>query len=349
VGLFYLDTRRRRLICLNDTAREFLHEGIPLTGDELARQPLFTLNGEAVRVADLPLVRAWREGETREATFVLKRSDGSIRHLSWTVSPVRRKDGSLRGLSGTLVISIPEPDWEELAGLAHDLRSPLQVLRLLVPLLEALPQGHPEATKALERIRSASDRALELGLDLLNWCQQPLRGGRPAQRAWVGLGPMLHNLAAEQLPAAQRKGLQLHVDVGSAETLEMHADRSRLIRVLGNLLNNAIRYTPIGEVRLSAHWRIPEGKERSLILGVSDTGVGVPAEEQESIFQPFTRGKTGRESDSGGSGLGLTVVDRLLHELGVILEVASEEGKGSTFDLVVPGRLLREARKRNSG
>jgi signal transduction histidine kinase len=345
LGQFFLDARRHRLRCLNQTAREFLREGIPVTAADLSKQPLCTLTGELVGPNDLPLIQAWKEGSVHEETFVLTREDGSVRHLTWSVAPVRRKDGALRGLTATLVVSHPEPDWEELAGLAHDLRSPLQVLRLLMPILEALPPGHPEAHKTLERINTASDRALELGLDVLNWCQQPMRAGRPLDRGWVQLGAFLKILGTEQTPAAQRKGLTFNVDVGPAEKLEMNTNRSRFARLLNNLLINAIRYTRAGEVRLSARWR-GEEKNRVLIVSISDTGAGLSPDEQDSIFQPFTRGRAGTETDSGGSGLGLSVVDRLIHELRLTLEVSSEQGQGSTFDVVVPSELLRERRER---
>ena len=100
--------------------------------------------------------------------------------------------------------------------------------------------------------------------------------------------------------------------------MEVHTDSTRLGRLLGNLLNNAIRYTSTGRVRLHAGW-ISEGGKQTLILTVEDTGTGLATEDQESIFQPFHRGRAGKaDSDSGGSGLGLAVVDRLIHELGLI-------------------------------
>ena len=74
-----------------------------------------------------------------------------------------------------------------------------------------------------------------------------------------------------------------------------------------------------------------------------DTGPGISQEEQESIFQPFRRGKGGKESDSGGSGVGLAVVERLVEELELKLEVFSEYGHGSTFELVLPLKFLRQA------
>jgi signal transduction histidine kinase len=99
-------------------------------------------------------------------------------------------------------------------------------------------------------------------------------------------------------------------------------------------------------VEFLASWR-EENSGRRLVLSVVDTGPGITREEQESIFQPFERGRAGKEEDtsqqgdSGGSGLGLAVVDRLVEELGLEIEVYSEYGRGSSFRLVVPASMLR--------
>jgi signal transduction histidine kinase len=77
---------------------------------------------------------------------------------------------------------------------------------------------------------------------------------------------------------------------------------------------------------------------------VVDTGAGISREEQESIFQPYERGRAAKESDSGGSGFGLAVVDRLVSELGLSLEVYSEYGRGSAFHLSLPAALLRASK-----
>jgi signal transduction histidine kinase len=85
------------------------------------------------------------------------------------------------------------------------------------------------------------------------------------------------------------------------------------------------------------------GRREALSLAVVDTGAGLSAEDQESIFQAYERGKAGREGDSGGSGVGLAVVDRLVKDLGLTLEVFSEFGRGSTFELLLPPESLRAA------
>jgi two-component sensor histidine kinase len=340
VGQLYLDTGRRILQCLNETARRFVREGIPLTGADLARQPLRALSGRPVGESDLPITRARREQVPIEDTFVLTRPNAVPLHLRWSAAPVFDSDGELQGVAASLIVAPPEPDWQELGGLCHDLRTPLQAVRLLAPVLDSLPTLDPRAIEVLDNVRAAANRALAIGLELLEWCRAPLQG-RPRSRAWVRLFPFLSSLAAEQQPEARRKGIGLHLDVEAVLDLEASTDEMRLGRLLANLLSNAVRYTSTGLVRLLASWRVDaQGQRQVLALSIIDTGGGISPEEQDSIFQPFERGKK-HEGESSGSGLGLAVVDRLVGELGLKLEVFSEFGHGSTFELLVPAGLLR--------
>ena len=344
VGHVYLDARQKTLYCLNETARQMIHEGVPITRDDLERHPLRTLEGESVLAADLPLMRAWRERTPQEASFLFTSPDGVERHLSWHAAPLAAPDGTLQGVVASLTVAPFEPDWQHLGGLAHDLRTPLQALRLLTPLLESTPLLHPEARDLLERLRACADRALSIGLDLLEWARGPTHGKRHVDRAWFALTPFLNALAGEHLAHAQRKSITWRTDFDAARGLEVHGDPVRLGRLLSNLIGNAIRYTSRGEVRISASWRRDAaGQNTAFVLAVEDTGAGISPEDQESIFQPFERGKAGKESDSGGSGLGLAIVDRLVEELGLTLEVFSEYGHGSKFEVLLTADNVRPA------
>src|SRR5262245_39627473 len=171
VGHFYLNSRGR-LYCLNETARQFVRDGVPVSEEALARASLITAEGQIAKPADWPLNRAWRERTAHEATYWLTGEDLVPRCLTWSAAPLLGPKGELVGGTATAVLSPPEPDWEELAGLGHDLRTPLQALRLLVPLLETalLPSS---AREVVERLRGAADRALALGQELVDWCRAP--------------------------------------------------------------------------------------------------------------------------------------------------------------------------------
>jgi signal transduction histidine kinase len=344
LGHFYLDLERRVLHCLNETARELVREGVPLTAADLDRQPLRTLSGEAVAPADLPLSRAYNEQTPQEAQFILERPGSLPQHLTWSATPLFSAEHTLVGVLGTLSVTLPEPDWQILAGLSHDLRTPLQALRFLVPLLEQTTPSTAESRDLLARLSSSADRAMSIGLDLLEWCRGPTLYGRRIVSSWFPLAPYLRALATEHLPAAERKSITLRTDFALTEGLEIRSDPVRLGRLLSNLLTNAIRYTTAGLVRCGAAWRTgpdtPQG--HALVLSVVDTGTGISAEDQESIFMPFERGKAAKEGDSGGSGVGLAVVDRLVEDLGLTLEVYSEFGNGSNFELIIPPPMIRQ-------
>jgi hypothetical protein len=340
-GLLFLNTQKRRLYCLNETARQLVAEGIPVNAADLERQPLMTAEGEPVTGDDLPIIGAWRNNEPRDATFILHRANGAVQHVHWTAAPLCDAADSVVGVSASVTVSAPEPDWQVMAGLAHDLRTPLQALRLLVPLLEEtnLP---PESRELSERIRSAAERGMSVGLDLLEWCRGPTQSGRRVTNTWFPIAPFLRGIAAEQRAGAESKDIRLHAEFHSTEGWEIYSDAVRLGRLLANLLTNAVRYTSAGRVQFTAVWRTPsDSLPPALILKVLDTGAGISVEDQESIFLPFERGRAGKESDSGGSGVGLSVVDRLVEELGLTLDVFSEYGHGSSFEVIIPEKMLR--------
>jgi signal transduction histidine kinase len=216
----------------------------------------------------------------------------------------------------------------------------LNALSLLASVMGAPGFGANDFQNALTDIRNSIERALQVSMDLLEWCRDSSLRNRTVERTWVSLEPLLNRLGREQSHAARRKGLALKTDFTAVAGWEMQTDSVRLGRLLANLLVNAVRYTPSGAVEFKASWRDePTGK--MLVLSVVDTGTGIAAEEQDSIFNPFERGQAGKGDDSGGSGLGLAVVERLVEELEIDLEVYSEFGRGSAFHLLVPWRMLR--------
>ena len=342
VAHVYLDVRRKVLHCLNDVARQLVAEGVPFTSAALAKRPLKTPTGELVVPSHLPLLRAWRDRAAAEAVFVLSEGDEHIWHLTWHAAPLSDTQGEVIGVLGTLRVAPPEPDWGQLAGLAHDLRTPLQSLRLLTWMLGK--SAPPESAEQIERLAAAAERTLAIGNDLLEWCRSPMQAGRPVARTWFPLTPFAAALVAEQLPTAEKKNIALRPNLTASQGWEIHSDATRFGRLLANLMTNAVHYTREGSVEVKASWRDDaEGMRQGMTLSVVDTGPGITPEEQESIFEPFRRGKGGKESDSSGSGLGLAVVDTLVEELELKLEVFSEYGRGSTFELIIPMKFLRQA------
>jgi signal transduction histidine kinase len=341
VGQVYLDVQRRELHFLNTTAQQLHNDGLPFLSTDLGKARLQHPVGSPVTAEELPLLMSWQQQRPVEAVFVLPRPLATQWQVTWYTAPVRDESGGVAGILGTVLCAFPEPDWEQMAGLAHDLRTPLNAIGLQIAILEKhVPEGSP-LRQVFGPLRSSAERALQVGMDLLQWCRGPASRGRRADKGWFALEPFLIGLAQEQIPAAQKKGLVLAAELSAVRGWEVSTDRIRLGRLLSNLLVNAVRYTPCGRVEFVARWRQGE-KGRLLALGVVDTGTGITTEEQESIFEPFIQGRAAKDSDSGGSGLGLAVVERLVSELGLELDVYSEYGRGSAFHLLLPEKILRQ-------
>ncbi len=343
VGHFYFDVARGKLHCLNEAARELRGAGLPLMAGDAVNDQLRTTDGAVVAPDALPPAVAQREGRRVEAEYLLCRPGQPERPAHYSASPFKDADGRVGAVMASVVVLPPAPDWAVPAGLAHDLRTPLQTVTVSLQILEFRTLADAERETAVQRLAAAAGRAQQIAQELLEWCRGRGARGPQARRAWFPVEPLLQEVAAEQQPAATQKGLMLNVAASPVRGWQVFSDRGRLARVLANLLVNAVRYTPAGgRINVDAAWE-DVGGARTLVLDVRDTGAGIPAHEQESIFHPFERGQSGRDSDAGGSGIGLSVVDRLTQDLGLRCEVHSESGRGSRFRVLVPQTLLRMA------
>src|SRR5207253_21218 len=140
--------------------------------------------------------------------------------------------GQLMGVLGTVTATPPEPDALRLAELAHDLRSPLQSIRLLCTLMDRVAPGDPELPAAVQTLRTAADRALQIALELLEHCRGPAtKALRPAS-TWFALEPVLSTIAGEQSVLARNKGLNLACDFQAVQGWEVQTDRVRFGRVV---------------------------------------------------------------------------------------------------------------------
>lgn len=212
------------------------------------------------------------------------------------------------------------------AAASHDLRQPLQAMNLYLSVLQGERGAGGAATLArLDECLAALDRLLGVVLDLSR-----LDSGQITPRAQsFALQPLLDRVAGLYEAAARHKGLQLRVHPTAAWA---HSDPVLLERVLANLLTNAIRYTEHGGVLLGVR-RSAEG----LRLIVADTGIGIPAEAHESIFEEFVQLDNPARDPDKGYGLGLPTVRRIAHLLGHVVALRSRPGRGTVFELQLPG------------
>jgi signal transduction histidine kinase len=223
---------------------------------------------------------------------------------------------------------------EFLATLSHELRTPLNAIAGYAQLMEMGVRGPitPEQAEDLRRILRSEQHLLGLINELLNFAR--LERGEVA--VVVSRVP-LTNAAREvvELIEPQASARSLRVDVlcqGSDPALVALADPDKVRQILLNVLGNAVKFTPPGgSIRV-----ICDGDERSVRVCVQDTGIGIPSEKQDAVFDPFVQVHRGSGSPSEGIGLGLAISRGLARALGGDLLLRSEPMKGSTFELSLP-------------
>ncbi|WP_332608936.1 response regulator [Achromobacter sp. ESBL13] len=225
---------------------------------------------------------------------------------------------------------------EFLANMSHELRTPLNSTLILAKLLSDNKPGNlsTEQVKYAQTIYAAGSDLLTLINDILDLAK--IEAGQATMEVEpVTIASTLQRLMEPLRPMALEKGLALELDIEPAVPQSMHTDPKRLGQVLKNLLSNALKFTERGTVAL----RVSRTARDRLLFAVHDTGIGVPAEQQELIFEAFRQADGSTHRKYGGTGLGLSISRDLAELLGGKLTVASTPGQGSVFTLEVPVRL----------
>jgi signal transduction histidine kinase/CheY-like chemotaxis protein len=224
---------------------------------------------------------------------------------------------------------------EFLANMSHELRTPLNSLLIMARLLAENRHGNllPEQVRHAETIETSGNDLLTLINDILD-ISKIEAGKLELQPRRIRIAPMLEKLNAVFGPSAQAKGLAFTAQALADAPGEMESDPQRIEQVLKNFLSNAIKFTDRGSVALTVA-RETDGR---LAFTVRDTGVGIPADQQQMIFEAFRQADGTISRKYGGTGLGLSISRELARLLGGEVRVESAEGEGSAFTLVLPER-----------
>jgi PAS domain S-box-containing protein len=334
------------------------------TAAEMVGESISTLAPEGVEDEPLRNLAAVLEtGEGRfEATRV--RKDGIPVDVSLTISAVRNPAGEIVSIAAIVqditdrkraeqeraaftreleaqnerLLELDKLKDEFVALVSHELRTPLTSIRGYLELVLDGEAGSvtDEQRQFLGIVERNANRLLDLVSDLL-FLAQIEAGKLSLEVGSVDLAAVAAESVETARPLAEEKAITLTLATSPVPVFT--GDRARLAQLLDNLVSNAVKFTPEGgrvDVRASS-------SRDKAILEVRDTGMGIPAEEQEHVFERFFRTTRATEQAIQGTGLGLAICKAIVHAHGGQITLASSDGEGATFRVAIPIRAVQAA------
>ncbi len=338
-------------------------EGQPLTAlmspDTLR---VFSAVRDARRVRE---ARGEHDTDTKVWRFELLHKDGSLVWTETLTTPIRAATGKYLGLIGITrdataqvriqqaleqakdaAVSASRAKSEFLANMSHEIRTPLNGIMGMLQLLQSTPLN-AEQSEFVETALASSRGLLGVIGDILDYSR--MEAGKTAITAdWFDLRRMVESVFGSFQAQVREKDLALTAEIAPDMPGNILADPTRVRQILTNLVGNAVKFTPAGriEVALSIAPASEEGMS-TLHVRVRDTGIGIPRNACDRLFEPFVQADGAFTRHYQGTGLGLSIVRRLLTLMGGDVELRSTEGRGTEVSFSLPVRVRPERREKS--
>jgi PAS domain S-box-containing protein len=220
-----------------------------------------------------------------------------------------------------------------LSNMSHELRTPLNGIIGASNLL--LQENYQEAQKPhLDILKYSSEHMLLLVNDILDYTKIEA-GKMELVNTPVNIRKFTEKVVAQFKGQVEAKGLYFNIHIDPALDLELITDETRLYQVLSNLISNSIKFTRHGGITLTAKKVISSSSKATVQFSIRDTGIGIPKNKRNEIFESFIQADIETTRKYGGTGLGLTITKDILTMFGSELVLESEEGKGSEFTFML--------------
>jgi PAS domain S-box-containing protein len=342
-GLLALD-RKNRVIMMNQAFCSMFH--IPKT--ELHREKLCEVIDDIDLCEKLRNILENESDEISESKFTQKLTENSWRIFSTRLSVIHDENGKISGkvlivAEQTEKLRVQELRRVFLNNVSHEMRTPLTGMISIITALNNT-QLSDEQTQFVKILDETSQILLRQVNSILDFSRLE-KGQVQLSENEFSVAALFQNLIERFTPMAVEKGLKIEKDLDGCANLVIVGDEHRLEEVLSNLVQNAIKFTPKGFVKISLFPLMEREKDIHLEFCVKDSGIGIPKEKQISVFKEFVQGDGAATRKYGGSGLGLALVKKVVELMSGSISMESEPGKGSLFRCIVPFKKSKETVK----
>lgn len=294
---------------------------------------------------DKKFAESTRKPYNDSVEFQFACKDGSFKYLEFNSINLKQKEGldglildcrdiSQRKHDGEELVRAQKAKEQFLANISHEIRTPINGIAGMAELLSQNPTDE-ESVTYLNAIKTAADNLKVIINDILDLAS--IESGKlKFEKIGFNIKDLLSSLIDTFQVQAREKGITVTSEVDEAANTILMGDPVRLNQVLINLIGNAIKFTHNGYIRVHCSVEKKHRRKYDMRFDVIDTGIGIPTDKLETIFESFSQADESVTRKYGGTGLGLTIVKQLVELQGGRITVESVEDQGSTFSVHIP-------------